>query len=131
MVGGKDNSTGRVELSYDGVVGTVCAWSWKTADAKVLCRQLNYVDGIVSYDHNSKLVPTKRWVTGYFCQGEEKTLMTCLNTGFNSTFLDDLCLYNEPGAYASCYNDMIGTYGDTSTSFIYTLIDLILNTVIL
>ncbi|XP_061172170.1 deleted in malignant brain tumors 1 protein-like [Saccostrea echinata] len=107
LVGGESNSTGRVELSYDGVVGTVCAWSWKTADAKVLCRQLGYSDGIVSYNHNSRLVPTKRWVTGYFCQGDEKTLMTCLNTGFNSTFLDDLCLFNEPGAYASCYNDVI------------------------
>ena len=109
LVGGKNPSVGRVELNYDGVVGTVCAWSWKTADAKVLCRQLGYKDGIVNYDINHVLPTTKRWITGFFCQGDEKTLMTCLNTGFNSSFLDDLCMHREPGAYTSCYNDTIGT----------------------
>ncbi|KAK3097605.1 hypothetical protein FSP39_011331 [Pinctada imbricata] len=107
LVGGKNPSVGRVELNYDGTIGTVCAWSWKTADAKVLCRQLNYKDGIVNYDINTNLQPTKRWITGFFCQGNEKTLMTCLNTGFNSSFLDDLCMHREPGAYTACYNETI------------------------
>jgi hypothetical protein len=43
-------------------------------------------------------------------QGSEKTMMTCLNTGFNSTFLDDLCMRrtDEPGAYTECFNDTVG-----------------------
>ena len=48
------------------------------------------------------------WVTGFFCQGNETTPMTCLNTGFNSTFLIDLCeSRSEPGAYTKCYNEEI------------------------
>ena len=39
----------------------------------------------------SLLTYSKPWVTGFFCQGDEPTPMTCLNTGFNSTFLMDLC----------------------------------------
>ena len=37
-------------------------------------------------------------------------MMTCLNTGFNSTFLDDLCMRrtDEPGAYTECFNDTVG-----------------------
>ncbi|XP_021368435.1 deleted in malignant brain tumors 1 protein-like [Mizuhopecten yessoensis] len=98
------SSEGRVEIFYDGVWGTVCSWSWQSADAKVLCRQLGYQDGIVSYNVEKSLPQINRWVTGFFCQGNEKTMMTCLNTGFNSSFLDDLCMFNEPGAYSACYN---------------------------
>lgn len=107
--GGKENSSvGRVEIGYDNKWGTVCSWSWQSADAQVLCRQLNYTDGIVDYNiTNTDILP--RWVTGFFCQGSEKTLMTCLNTGFNSSFLDDLCVYDkEPGAYTACYNQKVG-----------------------
>ena len=88
----------------------MCSWSWKTADARVMCRQLNYKDGIVNYNVNKSLKSLQRWVTGFFCQGSEKTMMTCLNTGFNSTFLDDLCMRrtDEPGAYTECFNDTVG-----------------------
>lgn len=75
-----------------------------------MCRQLNYKDGIVNYNVNKSLKSLPRWVTGFFCQGSEKTMMTCLNTGFNSTFLDDLCMRrtDEPGAYTECFNDTVG-----------------------
>ena len=75
-----------------------------------MCRQLNYKDGIVNYNVNKSLKSLQRWVTGFFCQGSEKTMMTCLNTGFNSTFLDDLCMRrtDEPGAYTECFNDTVG-----------------------
>jgi len=106
----KQLGIGRVEMSYDGEWGTVCSWSWQSADARVLCRQLGYKDGIVSYDIDSNLPTIQRWVTGFFCHGNEGTMMTCLNTGFNSTFLDDLCMFREPGAYSACYNNKIGEF---------------------
>jgi hypothetical protein len=52
LVGGSSPSTGRVEIGYEGRWGMVCAWSWQSADARVLCKALGYVDGIVEYTVN-------------------------------------------------------------------------------
>ncbi|KAL4227454.1 scavenger receptor [Mactra antiquata] len=108
LAGGENSSVGRVEIGYSGQWGMVCAWSWHSADARVLCRSLGYKDGIVEYTVNKSLAYSLPWVTGFFCRGDESTPMTCLNTGFNSTFLTDLCQGGkDPGAYTSCYNDSI------------------------
>jgi len=50
--GGSGPANGRVEIGYAGRWGMVCAWSWQTADAAVLCRALGYKDGIVNYTKN-------------------------------------------------------------------------------
>ncbi|XP_052281888.1 deleted in malignant brain tumors 1 protein-like isoform X1 [Dreissena polymorpha] len=106
--GGSNPSNGRVEIGYAGRWGMVCAWSWQSNDAAVLCRALGYKDGIVSYEKNISLGFTLPWVTGFFCQGHETSLMTCLNTGFNSTFLTDLCMGGrDPGAYSQCFNETV------------------------
>ncbi|XP_053406028.1 deleted in malignant brain tumors 1 protein-like isoform X2 [Mercenaria mercenaria] len=108
MVGGSNRSTGRVEIGYEGRWGMVCAWSWQSADARVLCKALGYTDGIVEYTVNKSLTYSMPWVTGFFCLGNEETPMTCLNTGFNSTFLTDLCMGGrDPGAYSNCYNEKV------------------------
>lgn len=52
LAGGKSKSNGRVEIGYSGRWGMVCAWSWQSADARVLCRSLGYIDGIVEYTVN-------------------------------------------------------------------------------
>lgn len=45
LVGGSTPLVGRVEVCLGGVWGTVTDESWGGAEAKVVCRQLGYIDG--------------------------------------------------------------------------------------
>ena len=42
LAGGNIPNEGRVEICMKNVWGTVCAVSWGSVDATVVCRQLNY-----------------------------------------------------------------------------------------
>ena len=42
LVGGPDRQSGRVEVCFSGVWGTICDNGWNDDDATVVCRQLGY-----------------------------------------------------------------------------------------
>ena len=110
LVEGANPSVGRVEIGYAGRWSAVCSWSWQAADAKVLCRSMGYADGIVKSVNEGPPLPLIRpWVSGFFCQGTEPSPLTCLNTGFNSSYLADLCMgRKELGAHSHCFNTSAG-----------------------
>ena len=44
LMNGSSDSEGIVEVCYQGVWTTVAGYGWDYRDARVLCRQLGYVD---------------------------------------------------------------------------------------
>ncbi|XP_050402775.2 neurotrypsin [Patella vulgata] len=85
LVGGSDKQRGRVEFRYDGVWGAFCDVAVNQKIAQVACRQLGYVDGIrmsgIKYQTDNN---TPFWFTRLGCFGNETTLFTCTNDGFNN-----------------------------------------------
>ncbi|XP_074649735.1 scavenger receptor cysteine-rich type 1 protein M160-like isoform X2 [Tubulanus polymorphus] len=105
IVGPKSNY-GRVEISYDGLWGTICDQYWSYFDALVLCKQFNYKDGIAvrgsAYGGGNGPV----WVKSFGCIGSEKTILQCFNTGWNESITSS-CKSHNYDASVKCFNEKI------------------------
>ena len=78
LVGGTNESEGRVEIFYDNEWGTVCDDFWDLKDATVVCRQLGYPVAI----RKSTLAEFGRGrgpihLDNVQCQGDEDELHLC------------------------------------------------------
>ena len=85
LVGGSDNSEGRVEIYHDGKWGTVCDDSWDIVDARVVCQSLGFKDATTAktkayFGQGSGDI----WLDNVECDGTETNLMQCSHRDCNN-----------------------------------------------
>ncbi|XP_063295423.1 scavenger receptor cysteine-rich type 1 protein M130-like [Pelobates fuscus] len=86
LMGGQDNCSGRVEIFFQGVWGTVCDDSWDMKDAEVVCRQLGCgtaqaAVGGAMFGQGSGPI----WMDEVKCKGYERVLQDCQSLRWNKS----------------------------------------------
>lgn len=102
--GAADASSGRVEIGIDGNYSSVCAARWNSPNSRVLCRDLGFTDGIPSYTSNSSLEVLNVLMSYFICEGNERNLLSCINSGFKS---EHRTYYCGGDAYTTCFNEEV------------------------
>ena len=80
MIGGDNSYEGRVEVLINNRWGAVCDSDWTTADAIVVCRQLNLPYGAVEALGDTQqfgLASGQVWLQQIRCTGSEANLSNC------------------------------------------------------
>jgi len=86
LVGGVDETEGRVEVFYDGEWGTVCDDIWGLPDANVVCREIGCPNGATQavlragFGQGTGTI----WLDNVQCTGTELYLSDCPHNGWNS-----------------------------------------------
>ncbi|KAM4637018.1 antigen WC1.1-like [Discoglossus pictus] len=86
LIGGQDNCSGRVEVWFKGLWGTVCDDSWDMKDAEVVCRQLGCgsaitADGEAMFGNGTGPI----WLSEVNCKGYEPGLQDCQSLHWNKS----------------------------------------------
>uniref|UniRef100_A0A8C5PQC0 SRCR domain-containing protein n=1 Tax=Leptobrachium leishanense TaxID=445787 RepID=A0A8C5PQC0_9ANUR len=86
LIGGQNNCSGRVEIFYQGVWGTVCDDSWDMNDAEVVCRQLGCGSaqaavGEAMFGYGKGPI----WMDEVNCKGNEEALHDCSSLPWNTS----------------------------------------------
>ncbi|EDV27497.1 uncharacterized protein TRIADDRAFT_53242 [Trichoplax adhaerens] len=76
LVGGSGHDSGRLEVFYKGVWGTVCDDGFSMTNADVVCQQLGFVSAI-SYSNGQNSGQGVIWLDDVYCNGSESNLAAC------------------------------------------------------
>ena len=84
---GSSYNEGRVEVYHYGRWGTVCDDGWDIRDARVVCRQLGFLDAEAAYQGGYVRDGTGQiWLDDVNCRGYESSLSSCTHRrwGYNN-----------------------------------------------
>ena len=116
ITGGTSN-TGRVEIQYQGVWGTICDDHWDIVDARVVCRQLGFVTATAALQGGNVVDGTGQiWLDDIRCTGTETSLQDCPS----QTIGNHNCGHNED-AGVTCSSNIIP----------HTVINILVNKVVI
>ncbi|XP_028416710.1 deleted in malignant brain tumors 1 protein-like [Dendronephthya gigantea] len=75
--------TGRVEVFHNRQWGTICDVEWDFRDARVVCRQLGYVDAVRALQgHQVPHGSGPIWLNEVDCIGSERNITSCPHSGW-------------------------------------------------
>ncbi|XP_028407291.1 deleted in malignant brain tumors 1 protein-like [Dendronephthya gigantea] len=81
------NGTGRVEVFFHGIWGTICENGWDIRDARVLCRQLGYLDAVRTLRRNEVASGSGQiWLNFVDCTGEEQNITSCSHSPWGDNY---------------------------------------------
>ncbi|XP_077090921.1 scavenger receptor cysteine-rich domain-containing protein DMBT1 [Siphateles boraxobius] len=104
LVNGDNSCSGRVEVLYNGIWGTVCDDGWDLSDAAVVCREMgcgSVVDASHAYFAQGS---GPMWLNNVQCIGSESTLKRCRSNANTSCS-------NYKGAGVICQSPVLLTNG--------------------
>ncbi|XP_033749618.1 deleted in malignant brain tumors 1 protein-like isoform X1 [Pecten maximus] len=104
---------GRVQITYDGVTGTVCDKSWSSSDARVLCKSMKFADGEPISDSYYGKGTGPIMMSGLGCYGQEKSILQCRNHGWK-VYNNSDCSDHSRDASVICYKNVRLSRGDHS-----------------
>ena len=100
------NGAGRVEVYYKEQWGTIIDNGWNLQNAKVVCRQLGYKNGVPLQANDVPNGDGKMWLRYVSCTGNEQSLASCYS--------------GKCGEYRNCGHDRdVGVKCSSTGKFLY------------
>lgn len=88
---------GRVDIAYDGVVGTVCAEGWTDDAAKLACKTMGYSGGKMLATAEVPQGSGPMYLSDVICEAGDETIFQCANSG-----------WKQPSSLCSAYSKQAG-----------------------
>ena len=97
---------GRLEITIDGMTGTVCDQGWGSRDPEVACREMGFQSGSASTGSAYGRGAGMFWLSSVACSGRETSILQCAHPGLGlstSTYWTWRCSSHGYDAGAHCF----------------------------